>query len=838
MNIMELVAVLTLDNAKYLKGLNDSESKAKSFGGKLAGGLGKVAKVGAAALTAAGSASTAFMTKSVKAGADFDNAMSQVYATLGDKAEAVVQQGEYAGKKSSEALRDFAQKMGASTQYTAKQSADALNYMALAGYDAATSMDMLPNVMNLAAAGSFDLARASDMLTDTQTALGWSLDRTKQAVDEWAKAASTGNTSVEQMGDAFLVVGGLAQELNGGMIQLEDGTEKAVDGTQELEIALTAMANAGVKGSEAGTHMRNMLLKLADPTDEGVARLESMGVAVFDTEGKMRSLADIFGDLSTAMGKMTQESKIQTISALFNTRDMASAEALLNAVNQDWDAIGASITDAEGAAQKMADTQLDNLAGDVTKFTSALEGAEIALSDKVSPALRTFVQTGTEGLSEFTKKLKSGDFVGATESIGNALGEAISKAVTKIPKLLQAGAGLLKGIVEGIVKSAPSAFESLKKSFTSMFGGLTGAIDEKAPDLIEKGLEWLEKVSGAIRENFGTIVSAVLDVILHVAQAIADSIPAFVERIPTIISNIAGIINDNAPKIVVAAVRIIAAIAVGLVKAIPTLILNIPKILKAIWDVFMAFNWLALGKQIIVAIVNGIKSLATSIPTMLKGIGKKAGSALMNGGWRTIGKNIITLIGKGISALARLPFTLMRKTARLGMKAFTGIAWGNVGKNIIRGIVRGITAIGGTIADKLLGLVQTAWQKVTGWLQERSPSRRFMKVGKNIGLGMAIGIENTTGEVEDAMAGMYDAFEAPDFDAVVPEITTEPVGYPDESAWEVLATPDTVTSTRNDEPRDVTVILQLDRTQLARTVFRLNNEETQRVGVNLAGGFA
>ena len=318
--------------------------------------------------------------------------------------------------------------------------------MALAGYDVQTSMEMLPNVLNLAAAGNMELATASDMVTDTQTAFGISLERTNQMVDEMAKAASTGNTSVEQLGEAFLTVGGLAQELNGGMVTLADGTTQSVDGVQELEIALTAMANAGVKGSEAGTHMRNMLLKLASPTSDGTKALEAMGVAVFDAEGNMRSLSDVFGDLSDELNNMTQEEKIQTISDLFNTRDLASAEALLNAVGEDWDEIGESILNAEGAAQQMADTQLDNLAGDITLFKSALEGAQIAISDELTPSLREFVQFGTDGLSRMTSAFKDGGISGAMEEFGNILSEGLGMISSKLPDAVDAGLQLLEAI--------------------------------------------------------------------------------------------------------------------------------------------------------------------------------------------------------------------------------------------------------------------------------------------------------------------------------------------------------------------------------------------------------
>lgn len=292
-----------------------------ALGTALSGAAGAIAGGVMNTLSGGISAITDFGKASVASGAQFDTSMSQVAATMGTTVDKI------------EDLRNFAQEMGATTTFSATQAADALNYMALAGYDANTSMQMLPNVLNLAAAGNFDLARASDMVTDTQTAFGISLERTAQMVDEMAKAASTGNTSVEQLGDAFLVVGGLTQELNGGLIQMGPGVLRSVDGVQELEIALTAMANAGIKGSEAGTHMRNMLLKLSDPTKDGAMALEAMGVSVFNTEGQMRSLADIFGDLNNKMDDMTQQEKISVISDLFNTRDIASAEALLNAVD-------------------------------------------------------------------------------------------------------------------------------------------------------------------------------------------------------------------------------------------------------------------------------------------------------------------------------------------------------------------------------------------------------------------------------------------------------------------------------------------------------------------------
>lgn len=415
MNVFDLSAKITMDINGYLKGMSTAKGIAVST------------------LSVIGGAAQEFMQDSVNTGKVFDSSMSQVAATMGATTEELSDSTSDQAKNFQK-LRNFAQEMGRTTAFTASQSADALNYMALAGYDTEQSMEALPNVLNLAASGSMDLARASDMITDTQTAFGISMKRSKKMVDEMAKAASTGNTSVEQMGDAFLVVGGLAQELNGGLVELEDGTTASTDGIQELEIALTAMANAGVKGSEAGTHMRNMLLKLSSPTKDGAAQMEKLGVQVFDAEGKMRSLKDIFGDLNTSMSTLTQEQKIQAISDLFNTRDMASAEALLNAVGQDWDQIGSAILDAEGAAEEMAEVQLDNLEGDTKLLQSAVEGAEIAISDALNPALRWATQFETDFVTSFTEGFQS--LPPEVQTVVAVIGDIGTKIASVLPQVI------------------------------------------------------------------------------------------------------------------------------------------------------------------------------------------------------------------------------------------------------------------------------------------------------------------------------------------------------------------------------------------------------------------
>ena len=517
----------------------EAEKAGHSAGSKIAAGIG-------GALASATAAAAAFAAQAVKVGSGFDAAISQVAATMGLTTAEMQEQvgtvdlawGEFSGN-----LREYAQEMGANTAFSATQAAEALNYMALAGYDVQTSMEMLPNVLNLAAAGSMDLARASDMITDTQTAFGISLERTSLLVDEMAKAASTGNTSVEQLGDAFLMVGGLAAELNGGFVTLEDGTEAAVDGVQELEIALTAMANAGVKGSEAGTHMRNMLLKLTSPTKDGYEAMEALGLSVFDTEGNMRSLRDIVGDLSEAFAGMSQESKLNFISDLFNTRDVAAAEALLNAIEQDWDAIGASILEANGAAQQMADTQLDNLQGSVTLLKSAFEGVQIAVSDELTPALREFTDFASGAMTAVGEAVKNGGLAAGIEELGNQLGDGITLIVGYIPQLASAGGQLVTALVTGLLDNAGS----IAQAAVDLVSALATGIGENGGELITAAGDAIVIIVTTLTEpeNLEKMAGAALDLITGLSDGMVDAWWKIEEALPDIIEIIEDWLNES-----------------------------------------------------------------------------------------------------------------------------------------------------------------------------------------------------------------------------------------------------------------------------------------------------
>lgn len=889
MDFLSLVAKLSLDSSEYESGLSKAKGLVSSVGGGIASGL----KLAGAAIGAATAAVVGFGAASVSTGKEFDKSMSQVAATMGLSMDEMTSQigrvdtqwGQFSGN-----LRDYARFMGANTAFSAKEAADALNYMALAGYDAQTSMAMLPNVLNLAAAGDMDLARASDMVTDTQTAFGISLERTSQMVDEMAKAASTGNTSVGQLGDAFLVVGGLAQELNGGFVQTANGANIAVDGVQELEIALTAMANAGVKGGEAGTHMRNMLLKLSDPTDDGVAALESMGVAIFDVEGNMRSLTDIMGDLQMSLGTLSQEDKIGVISSLFNTRDMAAAEALLGAVEQkyvkigddlvdmatayeqygdaiydstqgfeivqsSWDSIGESILNAQlpledavagiskyseawqkygieseaqieklagdirydlttanmdaneavmdiaqaynmsfkdaqdavygvrdalretqGAASEMADTQLDNLAGDITKFQSALSDAKIEVSDQLTPSLRQFVQFGTSGLSDLTSAFKTGGLSGAMSKFGDILSEGLGMVVEVLPDAVDAGLQLIGALADGIIENAPVVFDAITEIGSMLGEKLLGLMENLAE--FTANVDWATYVQNIIDTivNFFTsggvqkFLGLGLEIIANIGNGLIQSVPVLVSNAKTLMENLGAGLKEGIPKLLPIALNaimefsgslrenvgslvdsgldMILAIADGLIQSLPAMIKTIPTIVSNIAGIINdnAPKLIMTGVQLIGKLLSGIVQAIPTIIAEFPKIVKAIFDVMMAVNWINLGGTIIKGIVNGVKNLASSLPTALKNIGKQGLEWLKAINWKTLGKDIIDLIVIGVKGLANAIPNALKTIGTTAINVVK--------KIDWVSLGKAIISTIVTGLKNFGSMIGDTIKGL------------------------------------------------------------------------------------
>lgn len=606
-NAFEVFARIGLDDSGLRRGLSGAKGLLSGFGSAAGGAFSGLVGLASRAFSSIGRLAKDFINDSYKTAQEFEQSMAQVAATLGKTVEEVnadIQTTIIDGEEWTGNLREFAMEMSARTKFTAVEVGEALNFMALAGYDTAKSMEMLPPVLSLAAAGAMELGRASDVVTDAQTAFGISSERTVQMVDEMAKAASTGNTSVAQLGEAFLTVGGLAKEIGSSMMVASDGTKVEVDSLQELETALVAMANAGVKGSEAGTHMRNMLLKLSAPTEEGKNKLQEIGVSALDAAGNMRSLHDIFYDMSHALSTMSGGEKMEALADIFNARDITAAQSLLSAAsNGSWDKIASSILDAEGAAERMAETQLNTVMGQKQLMESALDIFKIELSSNINLPFAGWIKQGTNIITALTDALKKDGLNGMFETlfeegakiVDNLFKTAIPKMINQIPKIIVRGVPTLINGLLTIGTSIVNAFtgqrfmQNIRAAASNTLFLIRTSFTERREEMQETGAKLFDLLVDGLKAGAEFIGENLLPVITKIAsffmngENLVSIIDAGADILDTLVGGITSEDSLDAlfdeerglPAVIGAIIDGIGELATRLVKAAKTIISNI-----------------------------------------------------------------------------------------------------------------------------------------------------------------------------------------------------------------------------------------------------------------------
>ena len=447
-------------------------------------------------------------TAAVGVGSDFESGMTLVAATMGITTEEIA-----AGSEEFDKLQKAAKEAGATTQFSATQAAEALNYMALAGYDADKSIETLPTVLNLAAAGGMDLATASDMVTDSMSALGDAAGTTEGFVDKMAKTSQKSNTNVQQLGEAILTVGGTAKNLAGGVV--------------EMNTVLGIFADNGVKGAEGGTALRNVILSLTAPTDKAKKQMEALGLQVFDANGNMRPLNETFNDLNGILGTMTQGEQTEVLNSIFNKVDLKSVNALLANSGERFDELSGYISDCDGAAADMAATMNDNLQGKVTILKSGLEGLGIAAYEKFKTPLTNAVENITEVIGQLQTDLTDGSLSGALEKIATGFGNMVEKASEIV-------AAILPTLLEGLGWIADNG-----ETIVSVLAGIgAGFAVFKVATLINTVITAMQGFKAAVA------AAQVVQALMNVTMA-ANPIILVVTLIAVLVAAIVGFIATN-----------------------------------------------------------------------------------------------------------------------------------------------------------------------------------------------------------------------------------------------------------------------------------------------------
>jgi TP901 family phage tail tape measure protein len=372
-----------------------------------------------------------------KMAADFDDSMRKVQAVSGATGEQFDQ------------LREMALQMGRDTRFSASESAAAMNYMGMAGWNTQQILSGLPGVLNLAAASGEDLALVSDIVTDGMTAFGLAADQSGRFADVLAAASSAANTNVAMMGDTFRYVAPVAGALG---FSIED-----------TAMAIGLMANAGIKGSQAGTALRSMISRMVKPVGDSAKAMQELGLSVTDADGKMKPMNQLLIELRDKFSQLTPAQQAQMAASIAGQEAMSGMLALVGASDADFDKLSESIANSAGRAQEMADIMEGGAGGGLRRMRSALEGAAISLGDAFAPMVEKVVNKITELANWFTSLSKeTKDTILQITLIVAGLG-----ATFKVVGMLISGVGALTSTFKSlytvykIVSAGAAAFNAI-----------------------------------------------------------------------------------------------------------------------------------------------------------------------------------------------------------------------------------------------------------------------------------------------------------------------------------------------------------------------------------------
>lgn len=587
----------------------------------------------------------------VKTAADFDSAMSQVAAVSG------------ATGKDFDALRNKAREMGAKTKFSATEAAEAMNYMAMAGWKTEDMLDGIEGVMNLAAASGEDLATTSDIVTDALTAFGLSAKDSGHFADILAAASSNANTNVSMMGETFKYCAPIAGALG---FSAEDTAE-----------AIGLMANAGIKSSQAGTALRTIMNNLAGDVKISGKAIGDVTIATTNADGSMRDLSDILADCRSAFGNLTESEKAQAAESLVGKNAMSGFLALMNAGQGDIDKLSSAIDNCDGSAEKMAMTMQDNLAGQLTILKSQLQELAISFGDILMPAIRSIVSK----LQGFVDKLNGMDegtkrtivtIALLVASIGPLL-VIIGTAISKIGVAMQGFVKLANGISK--LKIAIQGGTGVLGKLGAALGGISAPVLAVVAVIavLVAAFVHLWKTNEGFRDAMIGTWNRIKDTISGFCQGIVDRLNALGFQFTDIVDVLKTVWDGFC--------QVLAPIFEGVFNNIANILSTVTGVITGILDVFIGIftgNWSQAWtgvKEIFSSIWNGISSFFTNILNVIKGVADVV-LGWFGTSWNEVWTNIKTFfegIWNGIATFFTTIWETLKNVVTVGIMAIGSI---------------------------------------------------------------------------------------------------------------------------------------------------------------------
>ena len=709
-------------------------------------------------------------TAAVKVASDFDSAMSQVAAVSG------------AAGKELDALRDKAREMGSRTKFSASEAAEAMNYMAMAGWKTGDMLEGIEGIMNLAAASGEDLATTSDIVTDALTALGLSAADSGHFADILAAASSNANTNVSMMGETFKYCAPVAGALG---FTAEDTAE-----------AIGLMANAGIKSSQAGTAMRTMLTSLTGEVTFVGDAFGELTVQTVNADGSMRSLGDILGDCRAAFAQMSEAERAANAEALVGKNAMSGFLAVMNAAPGDIEKLNNAINNCDGTAERMAETMQDNLAGQLTILKSQLEELAISIGEILMPSIRQIVGwiqglvDWLNGLDEGTKKvivtvallaaalgpvlIVVGKVVGAVGTILTVVPalSAVVAAIGWVPIAIAAVIGvvvLLYNKCEWFRDAVNAVWAQVRDFFVSAWEVICSFFTETIPAAWEALVSFFEGIpawwSGlwqSVGDFFGNVwtgmmenpvLAGIVDMIRSLWENLSAALQGIWQGIQTaasgaweLIKNVIlgpvllliDLVTGNFTKLKEDALHIWTNIQQIVGSAVQGLVEHVSILLSGLRD-FMGNLWSAVSSAAASA-WNGLKNLVVSTASNLKQSAVEAFRAMVSG----IGSALASLgsvVQDGFRSAIGFITSLPGRALQWGMDFINGIAEG------IRSAVGNVVSAVSDVADKIRSFLHFS-------VPDEGPLTDYESWMPDFMGGLARGIEKSRGLVRKAVEGV------------------------------------------------------------------------------------
>ena len=641
-----------------------------------------------------------------KTGMEFEAAMSEVGAISGATGEDLA------------ALEAMAKEMGATTKFSASEAAEGLKYMAMAGWDTQQQLAGLPGVLSLAAASGEDLGTVSDIVTDAMTAFGMEAARAGEFADTLAAAASSSNTNVSMLGESFKNVAPVAGAL---------GFE-----AKDTAIALGLMANAGIKGGQAGTSMRSILTRLVKPTKESGTAMDQLGISLTDSEGNMKSLEAVMGDLRSAFRDLDPDQKAFYAAQIAGQQGMSGLLAIVNAAEDDFNDLSNAINNSTGEAERMSREMQDNLQGRLTELKSAIEGAALQLYDAMLPALEkvvAIIQKVVAWFSELSPEVKQTIVVVAglaaaigpllvvigtlVSSIGTIVGALGAISVGPIVAVVAAVGALIAAIValwknnEGFRDGVMQIWETIKATVGSIIGMLKETIgkmvDDMGPalDILKEAFAGLLPVLELVGAILGGVIaigfSLVTGMINGLARAIAPLVQAFgglIAYVTNIVYAIVALFRGDfagAWDYLGKAAQGFVDFFSGIVKAIFGFVSGL---VTGVIDFFKSLYNALIGHSIIPDLINGIIGWFKGLPGKIIEFIKNMMTGIIDGIKSRV-SSVTRAIGNVVSSIKDRIASLPGDLLQAGRNMIASLAQG------IRDRISGVTSAIGNVAQKI-----------------------------------------------------------------------------------------------------------------------------------------